>query len=343
MSDDQTKSLLDGELSDRLACASRPALACAARGWTFVLADRGSCYRLDRDGPPIVSELPELDGCSAVVADTGGTLHAGLYDGMIATLRGGEWDYRAADAPVLSLAATPAAVAIGDAAGRVVFHGPDGVPAGSAALGEPVGDLAAGERGLLALGVRGSLWRIAWPENGAVAVTPLPPRDELGRPVGLAGGLSPWCHVVFSAERMATVDERTGRVTIGWRRFPDGIGTVIPLGRGADPRQEAGLGLLTDAGQVWRVTADLKTAWQVLLPDTQDGVTGIAPGPEGTLFAWTARALHRVGLDRTVRTFPFADVALVIADPAAQGQFDVVHWQPDRGVQVRRVRSQPQR
>ena len=141
-------------------CPSRPVLAQPSPSWTLLLTDSGTCFKVDGDGLLLTHQLPDLDGCSAVAVDRTGTLFAGLYDGMIATLRDDEWAYHAADAAVLSLAATPWGLAIGDAVGTVAFRDPPGPVLASALLGEPVVDLASySTRGSLPSAPRGGLWR----------------------------------------------------------------------------------------------------------------------------------------------------------------------------------------
>ena len=124
-------------------CPSRPVLAVAAQDWILLLTDSGAASASAVGKPLALQPLPDLDGCSAVAVDAAGRLFAGLYDGMIATPRDDEWAYHAADAAVLSLAATPWGLAIGDASGSVTFRDPPGPAIAKAVLGEAIVDLAA--------------------------------------------------------------------------------------------------------------------------------------------------------------------------------------------------------
>ncbi len=328
-------------------CPSRPVLAQPSPSWTLLLTDSGTCFKVDGDGLLLTHQLPDLDGCSAVAVDRTGTLFAGLYDGMIATLRDDEWAYHAADAAVLSLAATPWGLAIGDAVGTVAFRDPPGSVLASAVLGEPVVDLALFDEGIVALGARGGLWRLGLPQGGAVPVAPVTPSEALGRPVGLFDTGNPSTVGVFSAERMALFGSKAQSLKVGVRRFPDGIGAVVPFGRGkgasaANPP----LGLLTDTGRVWFVDADLKSVAPIVLSDALGDVVGLARGPTDDLLAWTTGGtLVAIGRDRNSRTLATGDVALARTHPVAD-QPDgvaVVHWHPDRGVWVRLLPPEPAR
>ena len=98
-------------------------------------------------------------------------------------------------------------------------------------------------------------------------VAPVIPSEALGRPVGLFDTGNPSTVGVFSAERMALFGSKAQSLKVGVRRFPDGIGAVVPFGRGkgasaANPP----LGLLTDTGRVWFVDADLKAVSPLSCP-----------------------------------------------------------------------------
>jgi hypothetical protein len=328
-------------------CQSRPVLAQPSPGWTFLLTDSGTCFKVDRDGPLLLHQLPDLDGCSSVAVDAAGKLFVGLYDGMMATLRDDEWAYHPADAAVLSLASTPWGLAIGDAAGSVTFRDPPGPVIASAVPGEPIVDLVVFDEGVVALGARGGLWRLGSPEGGTVSVAPLPPSEALGRPVGLFDTGNPSTVGVFSAERIALLGGKARSLKVGVRRFPQGIGAVVPFDRGSDGSSgNPPLGLLTDAGQVWSVDADLKTVAPIVLPEALGDAVGLAQGANEDLLAWTTGgALVAIGRDRSSRTLATGDVVLAYMDAVADqpDRIAVVHWHPERGVRVRLLRPEPAR
>jgi hypothetical protein len=325
-------------------CPSRPVLARPFRGGTLLLTDSATCFHLDRGGPFQLRPLPDLDGCSSVAVDGSGKLLVGLYDGMVATLNLDEWSYHPAEAPVLSLATTARYLALGDAAGSVTFRDPPGTAVGSAMLGEPVVDLIAFDDGVVALGARGGLWRVGPPEGGKLAVTPVPPNEAMGRPVGLFETGDPAKAGVFGAARLALLDRGGRSLKVGIRRFPEGIGSVVAFGRGGDSTGPPPIGLLTDAGQVWAVDADLKAVAPVVLQDAPGEVVGIAAGVDGGLLGWTSGGtVFAIGRDRSSRTLASGDVALALADPDQPDRVDVVHWSRERGVQVRRLRPLPAR
>jgi hypothetical protein len=350
MPDDTNKSPADPDVngaSDTTAlpnCPSRPVLAVAAHDGILLLTDSGSCFRVSPGETLALQRLPDLDGCSAVVVDAAGKLYVGLYDGMIAIPRDDEWTYHATGAALLSLAATPWRLAIGDASGSVTFRDPPGSATAKAALGEPVVDLAAFDDGVVALGAQGGLWRLERPQGGIVSPEPVRSTEALGRPVGLFNTGDPSTVGAYSAERLAILIHGARRVTVGIRRFPDGIDKVVPFGSKPDKTGNPPFGVLTDAGQVWFVDANLKTVAPVVLPGESKDVVGLAPGPHGWLLAWTAAgSLIAIGRDRMVRTLAMGDVTLAFTDSDLPDRVNVVHWQPAGSVQVRRLPPEPSR
>ena len=71
--------------------------------------------------------------------------------------------------------------------------------------------------------------------------------------------------------------------------------------------------------------------------------------PDGTLYAsdpnWGKGTgqIWRIGRDRKPSALATGDVALAYADPDHPDRVAVVHWDPERGVQVRRLRPEPLR
>ena len=224
------------DLAARPACRSRPVLVRSARDWTFLLTDAGPCYRLDRGDRLELEPLPDLDGCSAAVVDAEGTLVVGLYDAMVATLRGEEWEYRATDAPVLSLAATPQGVVVGDSAGTVTFCGPGGAALGAVTLGEPIVDLPRSTTASWPLARSAGSGGLEGSGNNSPRPIATPPRSSRpGRLVGLfetgnpgqrpgAFGARAWVVLIDGRGR---ADHRSAR---GCSR--KGSAAVVAFGRG---------------------------------------------------------------------------------------------------------------
>ncbi len=183
-------------------CPSRPALALAARGSIFIATDSGACFRASRGKSFLIHRLPDLDGASAPAVDSSGTLWIGLFDGVIATPRDDEWAYHATDAVVLSLAATPWGLAVGDASGTVSLREPPAPPIAKVVLGEPVVELMPFDQGIVALGASGGLWRIEQP-SGVFSAAAISTHTALGRPVGLFSTGNGSKVGVFGPERLA--------------------------------------------------------------------------------------------------------------------------------------------
>ena len=84
----------------------------------------------------------------------------------------------------------------------------------------------------MALGARGGLWRLEQPQGGSRSLGDRCSTNEaLGRPVGLFDTGDPSRVGVFSVERLALLGHGARHLTVGIRRFPDGIDKVVPFGR----------------------------------------------------------------------------------------------------------------
>ena len=158
---------------------------------------------------------------------------------------------------------------MGTGVGRCVGHGlprePPAPPIAKVALGEAVVELMPFDQGIVALGASGGLWRIEQPQGGVFSAAAISTHTALGRPVGLFSTGNGSKVGVFSPERLALLSRGASRLTVGIRRFADGIDKVVPLG--AIPgKADSPLGLLTDAGDIWLVDAELKASSRVDLP-----------------------------------------------------------------------------
>jgi hypothetical protein len=197
---------------------------------------------------------------------------------------------------------------------------------------------------VVALGARGGLWRVCKSASGSISLSTVSPNDALGRPVGLFQTGDPSKVGVFSAERIALLGRGKGSLTVGIRRFPDGINTVAHFGPKPGSAEHPALGVLTDGGQVWIASADLKTVAAAVLPIESKEVVGLAPGPAGWLLAWSAAgSLIAVAHDRGVRTLATGHMALAYAEPDLPDRVAAIQWQPECGVQVRRLGLEPAR
>jgi hypothetical protein len=324
-----------------LPCGSRPALALATHDAVFLLTESGECCRASLDDVPQVEPLPTLTSWSSAVIEPGDLLIVGLYSAMTASLKEGDWIYRATDSPVLSMATSRDGVVIGDSSGSIVFRDRRGGVIATTTLGEPVVELRGFDQEIAALGGRGAVAKLGWPEEGAVANEPIAPSKNLGKVVGLFASGQPERFGIYSADRLALVDATNGKVTVGDRTFPEGIHSVLPMGRGG---KRLTYGVVNDAGALWVVEADLKEARVVLFPGDPPEVTGICPAGAGGLLAWTAcGSLYSVTKDRAVRKVAITDVVLAYSGASTADQLWAVRWKSEKGMQVVKVRSDQER
>jgi hypothetical protein len=323
-----------------LPCASRPALALPARERTYLLTDDGECCLVD-DATLEGTRLPALEGWSSAVVDSEDVLIVGLYGEMTATLKDDDWVYRSSDSAVLSMAATPDGIVIGGADGSVVVRNHRGDALGAVSIGEPVVELCACGQGAVALGGRGALVRLDWPDDGGLTSEPISAPKNLGPMVGLFPVAHPGRFGAYSPDRLATFDAATGRASVCDRAFPDGIGQVAALARGGKRLNYA---VLTDAGAVWQVEVDFKEARAVTLPGEPQEVVGICPAGAGGLLAWTSSGnLFAVSRDRAVRKHPITDVSLAFSSTEASDRLWAVRWVRERGLLMVPVRSDQER
>jgi hypothetical protein len=245
---------------------------------------------------------------------------------------------------VLSLVATARGIALGDSLGFITFRDNLTSAGAKVATGEPVVEMIVLDNEVVALGARGGLWRVSWTESGSISLLSVSPNEALGRPVGLFDTGDPSKIGVFSAERLALLGHESRLMTVGIRRFSDGINTVARLGPKFGTADHPPFGVLTDSGQAWIASADLKTVAPVVLPDESKEVVGLASGPAGWLLAWSAGGtLVAVGRDRGVRTLATRRVALAYAEPELPDQVAAISWQPECGVQASRLGLEPAR
>jgi hypothetical protein len=183
--------------------------------------------------------------------------------------------------------------------------------------------------------------RLGPPDAGVVPNEPVACPRSLGTVVGLFSAGHPGRFGACSAERMATIDALTGRVTVGLHAFADGINRVLPLARGGKRLSYA---VVTDAGALWLVDAELKEARPVQLPGGSVEVVGVYPDGAGGLLAWTSRgSLFAVGREPSVRKYPTADVCLAFADAEIPDRLSVIRWVAERGLQIVPLRSDMER
>jgi hypothetical protein len=321
------------------ACASRPVFALPGRQQTFLLTDASECLIAQHTASLPGRKTPQphanLDGCSALIADSEGTVMAGLYASMVACHRGGTWEFKSLDAPVLSLAAMPqGGAAVGDSAGIVTLMHDSGSRLETVRFGPAVVDLVAHDHGLVALGTDNTLGRLSWADEGAKELETLTLSSDFDRPVGLFP-----CQLsrvgLFSADLLAVMEGTTGRITAGNRSFAEGIRQVVYLGRGAWC-----YGVLSDPGTLFLVDTDLSSVRPLTLPGGSQDVAGIQRSPSGGLLAWTAHGeLFSIDRDRTVRRLATDDIVFAVDDPEHSHQIVIVRWTAERGAQVQRIRS----
>ena len=227
-------------------------------------------------------------------------------------------------------------MAVGDAAGDVVLYPGAGGRFDTVKFGEAVVDLCAYENGLAALGVGGAVGRLGCTEEWDKAFEPVVLPEAFHRPAGLFA-LGKQSRVgCFDAERIATLDAGTGRVTVGGFAFTAGVRQVVYL-----ERRPAAYGVLTDAGELFLLEADLKTARSVPLPGSSQEVAGVCRNASGGLLAWTTGgSLFSISRERAVRKLAAEGVVLAHAEAEHPGQVLVVRWSADEGAHVQLIRTE---
>jgi hypothetical protein len=317
-------------------CRGRPILVCPSAHGTLLASDADECFLLGGAGSGGREPLPDLRGCAMAAVGGDGTLVAGRYSPMLARLGPGGWEFRAVGAaPVLALAATPHGLAVGDADGNVILLPDAGGPQETVRLGEPVIDLCPHQGGLAALGAGGLLGRLGWADGWETAFEPVRLPEAFGRPtelfpLGKQGRVG-----LVGADQLAVLDVAGGAVKVAPRAHAAGLRQVVYL-----ERKPAAYGILTDAGELSLLEADLETARPLPLPGETQEVGGLARSPAGGLLAWTADGLlFAISREGAVRRLVAERVVLAHAEAGAPGQVLVVTWAPREGARLRQLHT----
>jgi hypothetical protein len=325
--DDDQKPL---DKETRLDCRGRPFIVLPSPHGTFLATDADECFLLDPNSEGQQEALSDLQGCSSAVVGPDGTIMVGRYSPMVASCSSAGWEYRSlSTAPLLTLASTPNGVAIGDAAGNVTLFPGSGGRTETVKFGEPVVDLCPFENGLAALGAGGSIGSLGWADEWDKIFDTLK-ISNFDRPTELFS-LGKQARVgLIAVDRLGVLDIASGRVTSGSRTFAAGIRQVVYL-----ERKPGAYGVLTDAGELFLLDADLNLALPVPLPGEIQEVNGICRSPTGGLLAWTpGGVLFSINRERAVRKLASDRIVLALCELATPNQIVVVRWAPNQGAQV---------
>jgi hypothetical protein len=322
-----------------LPCQARPVLLAPSPHGTLLASDTGECFLIGASGLKASEPLRELQGCTAAVVAPDGTLVASRYSPMVAVLGPKGWEFQTCTSePVLSLAATPHGVTAGDRAGNaILFLG--GGRYKTVRFGEPMLDLQPSDAGLAALGAQGALGFLGWADEWDEAFQMVSLARYGNRPVGLFDAGKPGRIGYSDGDRLAVVDVGTGRVSPGARHFPEGIRQVVLL-----KRRPVCYGVLTDAGELVLVEADLSAARMITLPGNGPKVAGVCRGPGGGVLAWTVEGnLYALSRDNAIRKVAEENIVLAHAESDASGRIHVVRWRTGGEAQVRQIQVESSR
>jgi hypothetical protein len=299
--------------------------------WAFVVTDQEEWVGVAPDGR-LHPALPRLSAHATAAFGAGRELLVGLYEPMLARLRGGRWEYLPQEAPVLSFGSGPGGDVAGTAAGGLVLI-EDSPPVPFMRIRDPVAALAPFDGGLVVLGSRGRFGRVLWPVEGKDALAWVN-TDELGRPVGLFGAVE-YNHVgVHSATRLGILDPVDGRLDVCEQAVAQGIREVVFLGARSRP-----YAVLTEAGGLLLADAALSGLRPVRLP-REAYVGGCCQAESGSRFhAWTADGELYTVTDDAVESTAGDGVVLAYHPRPSAGALHVIRWRPETGATLERLNA----
>lgn len=312
-----------------LPCAGRPVASVVGERWAFVVTDQEEWVGVAPDGE-IHPVLPRLSAHSTAAFGVGNELLVGLYEPMLARLRGEHWEYLPQEAPVLCFGSGPGGNVAGTAAGGLVSI-EDSPPVPFMRIRDPVAALASFDGGLVVLGSRGRFGRVLWPVESKDALAWVN-TDELGRPVGLFGAVR-YNHVgVHSATRLGILDPVAGRLDVCKQAIAQGIREVVFLGARSRP-----YAVLTEAGGLLLADAALSNLRPARLP-REAYISGCCQAKGGSRFhVWTSDGELYTLTDEAAEPTASDGVVLAYYPNASAETLHVIRWQPETGATLERL------
>jgi hypothetical protein len=313
-----------------LVCAGKPVACVTGERWTFFVTDLDEWVGMAPDGqlhPP----LPRLAGYSTAAFSAAGELLVGMYEPMIARLRGERWEYLVQEAPVLCFGTCVDGDLGGTAAGGVVLLDSTSTTA-ALRIRDPVMGLARCEECLLVLGSRGMFGRATWPVSRESPLQWIE-TGELGRPVDFFRAVEYGEVGVHSGTRVGVLDPLAGRLTVCPRNFDDGIRDVVFLGARSWPHA-----VVTDSGGLFLLDASVRTARSVRIPGSAFVCGCASSGAYGAAMAWTcAGELYVISPEGGVEAIAGDGVALAYSPHLASPTVHVVRWDAAKGTNLELV------
>lgn len=303
-----------------LPCSGRPVASFVGEGWTFLVTDKEEWVGVAPDGR-LHAVLPRLRTHTAAAFGPGRELLVGMYEPMVARLRGERWEYLPQEAPVLCFCPSPAGPVAGTAAGGLVLIN-DSAPAPFARIRDPVAALASFDSGLVVLGSRGRFGRLLEGRGELAWVN----TDALGRPVGLFGAVE-YDHVgVHSATRIGVLEASSGQLEVCAQQVAQGVREVVFLGARSRP-----YAVLTETGGLLLGDAGLRGLRPLRLP-REAHVSGCCQaGSPGRFHAWTYDGELYTVTDEAVEATAGGGVVLAYYPESSADLLHVIRWRPEAG------------
>lgn len=315
-----------------LPCTGRPVASVVGERWAFVVTDQEEWLGVAPDGR-LHPVLPRLSAHSTAAFSVGQELLVGLYEPMLARLRGERWEYLPQEAPVLCVGSSPEGDVAGTAAGGLVLIDAS-PPVPFTRIRDPIAALAPFDDGLVVLGSRGRFGRVLWPIEGKDALAWIN-TDALGRPVGLFEAVQ-YNHIgVHSATRLGILDPVAGRLDVCKQSVAQGIREVVFLGASSRPYV-----VLTEAGGLLLADAALSNLRPVRLP-REAYVSGCCQAESRSRFhAWTSDGELYTITDEAVESTAADGVVMAYYSNPSIKALQVIRWRPETGATLERLTLQ---
>ncbi len=270
-----------------------------------------------------------LGASSSAVIDERNRLVVGLYEAMAARSEGDKWEYIPWNHPILSVARTGIGIVVGDSEGNIGFLETQRKTIPNIKVLEPVTDVInINNEKLVILGAKGGLWITEWPFDRNPQMKPVDITD-VEHVFRLTESNSSGCVLLMGASRVAILDCETGKMRAVSCILEGGIRSVY-----TNYGRSGGCAILTDEGELYILSDDLKTVNRIKFTANEGRIAGIRSVPKGGFLSWTNEGnLYRVKENCAFNKMAAREVTLAFPDLNDEGIY-IVRWHDGEEVYI---------
>jgi hypothetical protein len=266
---------------------------------------------------------------SSAVMDEKNRLVVGLYEERAARFDGNQLEYIPWNHPILSMSRTGIGIVVGDSGGNIGLFEKQRKTILNIKLQEPVTDIInINDERLAVLGAKGSFWIAEWPFDRGAQMKSVDITD-IEHVFGLVESNIHGCVLLMGVSRVVIMDCETGKMRAVSCILEGSIRSVYPnYGR------SGGCAILTDEGELYILSDDLKTENKIKFTADEGRIAGIRPLSKGGFLAWTTEGnLYRVKENFTINQIAADQVTMAFPDLNDVGIY-IVRWYGLEGVSI---------